>query len=217
MTARAGTRTPCWSIASTPYVWKRGKGCVRPGGHDQAYCGWPMVRIGNSCVCGPGFISRHGDCYRPPVVVVVPGGPGYIPDGPGYVPIGPEPDYPDGPPRVLDLAPWTRSRPWRIRPTTILRRRPRPRPRRSSPGPSSPCAGRSGVDRPLPAGDLYDLLEETYGKRPSLDRCPAACLPKPASFTAAELDAAAEQERHQLVRQLRAGRRLHAARLGLAA
>ena len=39
-------------------------------------------------------------------------------------------------------------------------------------------------------GDLYDLLEETYGKRPSLDRCPAACLPKPASFTEAELDAA---------------------------
>ena len=58
---------------------------MRPGGHDQAYCGWPMVRIGNSCVCGPGFISRHGNCYRPPVVVVVPGGPGYVPDGPGYV------------------------------------------------------------------------------------------------------------------------------------
>jgi hypothetical protein len=42
-------------------------------------------------------------------------------------------------------------------------------------------------------GDLYDLLEETYGKRPSLDRCSAACLPKPASFTEAELDAAAEK------------------------
>ena len=82
-----------------PLVWKKGKGCVRPGGHDQAYCGWPMVRIGNSCNCGPGFISRHGDCYRPPVVVVVPGGPGpYVPDGPGYVPVGPEPDYPEGPP-----------------------------------------------------------------------------------------------------------------------
>jgi len=39
--------------------------------------------------------------------------------------------------------------------------------------------------------DLYDLLEQTYGKRPAVGRCPAACLPKPASFTPAELDAAA--------------------------
>ena len=124
-----------------PYVWKKGKGCVRPGGHDQAYCGWPMVRIGNSCVCGPGFISRHGDCYRPPVVVVVPGGPGYVPDGPGYVPVGPEPDYPDGP------ATW--RRPWRTA-------------RRLSPAGGLPSftaaaacgasgVGRSGIDCPLPA------------------------------------------------------------------
>jgi hypothetical protein len=34
-------------------------------------------------------------------------------------------------------------------------------------------------------------LEETYGKRPGLNRCPAACLPKPASYSPAELDAAA--------------------------
>ena len=39
--------------------------------------------------------------------------------------------------------------------------------------------------------DLYDLLEQTYGKRRALSRCPAACLPKPASFTPAELNAAA--------------------------
>ena len=111
---KGGHKDPVLVDCKHPYVWKRGKGCVRPGGHDQAYCGWPMVRIGNSCVCGPGFISRHGDCYRPPVVVVVPGGPGYIPDGPGYVPIGPEPDYPDGPPPgVGPPRPWTWSRPRR--------------------------------------------------------------------------------------------------------
>jgi hypothetical protein len=34
-------------------------------------------------------------------------------------------------------------------------------------------------------------LEQTYGKPPALNRCPTACLPKPASFTPAELDAAA--------------------------
>jgi hypothetical protein len=168
-----------------PLVWKKGKGCVRPGGHDQAYCGWPMVRIGKSCVCGPGFISRHGDCYRPPVVVVVPGGPGYVPGGPGYVPVGPEPDYPDGPPPgVGPGGPPDDYPPQEASPATSPQQ----------PEPVEPVAQvePASTARCLP-NDLYDLLEETYGKRPSLDRCPAACLPKPASFTEAELDEAAEK------------------------
>ena len=180
---KGGHKGPVMVDCKHPYVWKRGKGCVRPGGHDQAYCGWPMVRIGNSCVCGPGFISRHGDCYRPPVVVVVPGGPGYVPDGPGYVPVGPEPDYPDGPPPGAGPGGPPDDYP----------------PQEASPAspPRQPVEPVALVDpasnaRCLPQ-DLYDLLEETYGKRPSLDRCPAACLPKPASFTEAELDAAAEK------------------------
>ena len=35
--------------------------------------------------------------------------------------------------------------------------------------------------------DLFDLLQQTYGKRPGLNPCPAACLPKPASFSPVEL------------------------------
>ena len=145
-----------------------------------------MVRIGNSCNCGPGFISRHGDCYRPPVVVVVPGGPGpYVPDGPGYVPVGPEPDYPEGPPPgVGPGGPPDDYPPQEASPST-----PPDRPQRVEPVAQVQPASTA---RCLP-DDLYDLLEETYGKRPSLDRCPAACLPKPASFTPAELDEVAEK------------------------
>jgi Caspase domain len=182
---KGGHKDPVLVDCKHPYVWKRGKGCVRPGGHDQAYCGWPMVRIGNSCVCGPGFISRHGDCYRPPVVVVVPSGPGYVPGGPGYLPVGPEPDYPDGPPPGAGPGPGGPADDYPPQEAS-----PASPPRQ----PAEPVALIDPVSnaRCLP-GDLYDLLEETYGKRPSLDRCPAACLPKPASFTEAELDAAAEK------------------------
>jgi hypothetical protein len=35
--------------------------------------------------------------------------------------------------------------------------------------------------------DLFDLLQQTYGKRPGLNPCPSACLPKPASFTPVQL------------------------------
>jgi hypothetical protein len=35
--------------------------------------------------------------------------------------------------------------------------------------------------------DLYDLLQETYGKRPALNPCPSACLPKPSSYSPVEL------------------------------
>jgi hypothetical protein len=173
-----------------PLVWKKGKGCVRPG-RDQAYCGWPMVRVGNSCVCRPGFISRHGDCYRPPVVVVVPGGPGpyvpegpgYVPDGPGYAPVGPEPVYPEGPPPGVGPDPGPGGPPERYPPQQAS---PAPPPARPPAAPVT-LASPGSSNRCLP-GDLYDLLAETYGRRPGLDRCPDACLPKPASFTPAELD-----------------------------
>ena len=36
--------------------------------------------------------------------------------------------------------------------------------------------------------DLYDLLEDAYGKRPGLSPCPAACLPKPVFYSQTELD-----------------------------
>src|SRR5262249_48755819 len=36
--------------------------------------------------------------------------------------------------------------------------------------------------------DLYDLLEQTYGKRPGLSPCPTSCLPKPVSYSQSDLD-----------------------------
>jgi hypothetical protein len=123
----------------------------------------------------------------------VPGGPGYIPDGPGYVPIGPEPDYPDGPPPGVGPGPGPGPGPGGP-PDDYPPQEASPATPPQQPGPVEPVAlvDPASNARCLP-GDLYDLLEETYGKRPSLDRCPAACLPKPASFTEAELDAAAEK------------------------
>ena len=34
---KGGHKDPVLVDCKHPYVWKRGKGCVRPGGHDQAY------------------------------------------------------------------------------------------------------------------------------------------------------------------------------------
>jgi hypothetical protein len=74
---------------------------------------------------------------------------------------------------------------------------PPPPPPSQQAEPASPKPPVSPVAKVEPASlrclpdDLYDLLEQTYGKRPAVGRCPTACLPKPASFTQAELDAAA--------------------------
>jgi hypothetical protein len=116
------------------------------------------------------LIQRGHDC-RPPTIVVVP---------PPVVPVGPGPGPgPEGPPQVVPAA---------------TPPAPPPPPRQASPAPpKQPIQSLAKIqpaNRCLPE-DLYDLLEQTYGKRPALDRCPSACLPKPASFTPAELDAAA--------------------------
>ena len=163
------------------------KGCVKPGkdkghkGPDITQCDPPKVyRKGKGCVtpkgpevakCDHPKVYRKGKgCVLPPTIVVVP---------PPVVPVG---RTPEGPPRIVPAGPAPEE------PSSA------PPPRQASPVPRPPAEPVALVDpasnaRCLP-GDLYDLLEETYGKRPSLDRCPAACLPKPASFTEAELDAA---------------------------
>jgi hypothetical protein len=43
--------------------------------------------------------------------------------------------------------------------------------------------------------DLFDLLQDTYGKRPGLKACPSACLPKPASFSPVELNRASAKHK----------------------
>ena len=151
-------------------VYRKGKGCV-PSDHgpETASCDRPFIKIGNGCGCPPGLIQRGHDC-RPPTVVVVP---------PPVVPVGPGPE---GPPQMVPAA---------------TPPAPPPPPRQASPAPPKNPAPIQSLAKIEPAAnrclpdDLYDLLEQTYGKPPALNRCPSACLPKPASFTPAELDAAA--------------------------
>ena len=152
----------------------RDHGCVRHEGPEEASCQWPMVKTGHGCGCAPGFDYRNGGCFKPPIVVIEP--PYRGPAGPGHGPEGPPPGPgPEGPPH------FTPTPPQEAGPATP------PRPREE---PQSVAKVEPASIRCLPQ-DLYDLLEETYGKRPGLNPCPAACLPKPASFTPAELDAAA--------------------------
>ena len=151
-------------------VYRKGKGCV-PSDHgpETASCDRPFVRVGNGCACPPGLIQHGHDC-RPPTIVVVP---------PPVVPVGPGPE---GPPQMVPAA---------------TPPAPPPPPRQASPAPPKNPAPIQSLAKIEPAAnrclpdDLYDLLEQTYGKPPALNRCSSACLPKPASFTPAELDAAA--------------------------
>ena len=165
--------------------WRKGRGCVRPG-HPGYDCGWPMIKIGRACVCGPGFISRHGECWRPPVIVVPVG-----PIGPGPYPEEPYPEepYPGGPPAIGPGGPPQQAEPLPPEegPEEIAEPEPKPV---AEPQPVADIE--PAIIRCLP-DDLYDLLEETYGKRPDLDRCPAACLPKPIFYTPAELDDLADK------------------------
>ena len=177
-----GHKGPDITQCDPPKVYRKGKGCVTPKGPDVAKCDHPMVMRKGKCVrpepevakCDHPKIYRKGmGCVLPPTIVLVP---------PPVVPVG---RTPEGPPQIVPAGPAPEE------PSSA------PPPRQASPVPRQPAEPVALIDpvsnaRCLP-GDLYDLLEETYGKRPSLDRCPAACLPKPASFTEAELDAAAEK------------------------
>ncbi|HSB59486.1 MAG TPA: caspase family protein, partial [Methyloceanibacter sp.] len=159
-------------------VYRKGKGCVPVDrGPQTVDCERPFIPVGKSCACPPGLIQRGHDC-KPPTVVVVPP-PVVVPVPP---PVGPGGPGPVEPPHVVPAATPPAGP---------------PPPREASPLPPKEPKPIQSLAKVLPAAnrclpeDLYDLLEQTYGKRPALDRCPSACLPKPASFTPAELDAAA--------------------------
>ena len=153
----------------------REHGCVRHEGPEEASCQWPMVKTGHGCACASGFESRDGGCFKPPVVVIEP--PYRGPVGPVHGPEGPAPGPgPEGPPHFTPIPPQEAGIP----------APPKPRDEPQSVAKVEPASIRCLPD------DLYDLLEQTYGKRPALGRCPSACLPKPASYTPAELDAAAK-------------------------
>lgn len=151
------------------YYSHRARACVKPRGPEIASCDWPWIRVGYGCVCAPGFFPRGGHCIVPPLVPVGP-----IPGGPPQVRPLPEPP-------ILEARPGMPPGPAAPRP---------PRPRIVTPNPEAVAAN---VDNHCLPDDLYDLMQETYGARPGVSRCPAACLPKPSFFTQEELDAVAEK------------------------
>ena len=157
--------------ASTATSTARAKAACRPiTDLRRASCDRPFIKIGNGCGCPPGLIERGHDC-RPPTVVVVP--------PPVVVPVGPAPGR-----TAASGSGCNSARATSAAATGLAGPAEDPAPIQSL-AKIEPAANRCLPD------DLYDLLEETYGKPPALDRCPSACLPKPASFTPAELDAAA--------------------------
>jgi hypothetical protein len=173
--SRKGCVKPKGSVAKCepPKIYRKGKGCITPKGPEVAKCDHPMVMRKGRCVspepavakCDLPKIYRKGKgCVLPPTIVVVP--PPVVPEEPvEVVPAGPAPQQPPAPP--LQASPTPKAPP--VEPVAL----------------TEPASTR----RCLP-DDLYDLLEKTYGKRPALGRCPTACLPKPASYSEAELDEA---------------------------
>jgi Caspase domain len=175
-------KAPAVAKCEAPFTYsRRAHGCIRPK-TETASCEWPMVNAGKGCACARGFESRHGNCFKPPVIVINP--PNIIPVGPipkeppAIVPAGPGPE---GPPQVVPAGPNPKGPPSRA-PTPST-------PQQAVPQAPAPKIETAAI-RCLPQ-DLYDLVEQTYGKRPGLSPCPAACLPKPVAYSPAELDAAA--------------------------
>jgi hypothetical protein len=159
-----GDNEPEHAKCFEPYYYsEKHNGCVKRDDIRPVDCRWPLVPAGDLCVCPLGKVYRNGTCEKPPIIIVDPprgGPPPYVPpDGP---PPGPPPGD-SGPPPV-EAGP------------------PPKAPEPESEPPVTPVA-----DRCLPQ-DLYDLLAETYGKRPGLSVCPTPCLPKPLSYSDAELD-----------------------------
>ena len=183
---------------------KSGKGCDCAAGYyrqhnecvkkdtDTVSCEFPEVKSGRGCDCAQGYYRHDGECVKKQDVVTC-----YWPkirfgDGcacaPGFVPTGgsctkvvvvePAPDEPDEPPYVAPVAPKP--------PKQVEQPKPKPKdePKLAAVEPI--------VDRCLPQ-DLYDLMVETYGKRPGIGPCPSACLPKPVYFSPARLDAIASR------------------------
>jgi hypothetical protein len=156
---------------------KSGRGCDCASGYarqhgecvkkeEVADCRWPLIKLGKGCICAPGLIPANGTCIKPPTVVVDPGHDG----PPGVGPTDEEEPAHGAPPPP---------------PPQIQAEEPKPKPKSKAVAAISPSQIRC-----LPQ-DLYDLMVEAYGKRPSVGPCPTACLPKPAYFSTPKLDAIA--------------------------
>lgn len=128
-----------------------------------------------ACVCRKGFDRVRGECVRPgkrqpPVIIVEPVPPR---PRPPVVVVEPVPPPPPPPPAVGGEP--------AVEVTDSLPPRPREKPSRQALGPVIAAARQC-----LPS-DLYDLIEAAYGKAPDVERCEAACLPKPEGYGEAEL------------------------------
>jgi Caspase domain len=156
-----------------PYYYsEREERCVRDDEHIPVVCRWPFVPAGLGCICAPGLIPRGDSCERPPVIVVDPGHPGR--DGPPpFVPLPPDEGPPPGPPPGNGPPPEDAGPP-QEKPIAIKQGEPAP------------------TERCLPQ-DLYDLVVDTYGKRPGLTVCPPPCLPKPLAYSQGDLDKIAKK------------------------
>ena len=171
-------------------------GCIVPP-IRQAACKWPFVKQGAGCGCASGYQPSGSTCAKPPTNVAtdVPHiqaclgqlgyyqGPADGKSGPGTVNgfvafqkangLGSRPDVLGDPPTQAKLYELCAAPPK---------------------GPEVATAPTSdNKPRCLPK-DLYDTLKATYGDRPGVSPCVAACLPKPAFYSEAKLAAVAAKE-----------------------
>ena len=167
-----------------PYVpAHNGKGCVKPDEPKTASCEFPEVKAGNGCDCASGYYRHGGECEKKQDVVSCYWPKIRIGDGcacaPGFAPsagtcikvvvVEPAPPESDEPPYVAPKPPKQAEKP-KDKPT---------------------LAAIEPIDARCLPQDLYDLMVETYGKRPGVGPCPSACMPKPIYFTPAKLDSIA--------------------------
>lgn len=174
-----------------------------------AECGPGEVfsRNRGACVCRKGFTRSHGGCVPakriPPPVKVVECGQGEffsksrkacvcrkglvrLGDGCGKPVVIVEKPKKKKPPVIVVEEP--KAPP----PPKVVKKQPKPEPV------AEPAAAPATVrqvqrlatlpeKRACLPPDLYDLLKETYGRDPAVDRCEAACLAKPANFSEDQL------------------------------
>jgi len=146
-----------------------GHGCAKPIRVAECGPGELYSKNHKACVCRRGLVRLGGVCGRPPVIVVRPP---VIVEKPPVVVIK-EPKAPPPPP-----APVAEKKPRPTQPVV----EPANAPAREVKTVAAPPERRSC----LPA-DLYDMLEQAYGRAPAVDRCEAACLAKPENVSEAQL------------------------------
>jgi hypothetical protein len=178
---------------------KSGKGCDCAGGYEREHgecvkheeqtadCHYPEVKSGKGCDCADGYSRKHGECVKELASCDWPKirlgddcvcAPGFVPSGRSCTKVVVVNPGNEEPPHIV---PPQEEEPQGPPPPPQQAAEPKPKPKPQAVAQIEPTI------RCLPQ-DLYDLLSEAYGKRPSVGPCPTACLPKPAYFSPAKLD-----------------------------